>query len=174
MKIKLAFLLVFVLLFSVCYASDSIITASDLAKVCQTPPKIADWIRTHIWYKTDMDKWEKVDYWQSSEVTLSKNNKYKERTGDCEDFAVLTFETLHFIDVEGHIIGVMYKKGHETINHVVCTFQYNNKWCYIDQGYFKSSNAKSSEEMLKAVIGTVFAMVELDTNGKVINSKVVR
>jgi len=79
---------------------------------------IAKWIKTNIKYKQDT-----YDYWQKSEETLQLN------TGDCEDIAVLFYDTIKQYGYEAKI----YIIGYKTQGHALCIFKNrNNYWQIFD------------------------------------------
>jgi len=123
-------------------------TIDDIVYYYKTPKEIASWIRKNIWYRKDIDKWGVRDYWQTSEETLTIDKDKGERTGDCEDFAILARDCLYLIDINAELF--IFRKT-KTLSHAVCIFEYNNKWCYIDLGDYCETRAKSKDE-LKQII----------------------
>jgi predicted transglutaminase-like cysteine proteinase len=79
-------------------------TVKELAEKVKTPEQLSFWMGRNIWYHYDKDKWGKEDYWQTPEETLSKENKYKEYSGDCEDFAILVRDVLKEWKINSTII----------------------------------------------------------------------
>jgi hypothetical protein len=161
----------FVLSYLILPCGVTIQTAQDLATYCKTPTRLASWIKSHIWYKTDIEKFEKLDYWATSAETLSIKNKFRMRCGDCEDMAILTHDTLKYFDITSTIIGLNYKSGKTHINHIICIFNIEKRWCIIDSGYYRISNQTTLELALREIykINNSLTVMEYNSSGKVIS-----
>jgi hypothetical protein len=82
---------------------------SDLAKMCNRPWKLGLWLWNRIWYKKDINLYNKNDYWATPEETL------KNMSGDCDDFAKLARRVLQILGYNAFMMCLFNKKeGHAT------------------------------------------------------------
>ena len=125
------------------WAYDATIkTIRDIAAIYQTPERVGWWISRNIYYRSDYDKWKKPDYWQTSEETLKIDPVYGERTGDCEDMAILAQDVLHLLHYTDAFVLVVYQRKTKK-HHAVCVFYYRNQYCYLDNGTFKTTGTRN-------------------------------
>ena len=146
---KINIILLLLLIPNLLWAYDSTIkTIRDIANYYQTPERVGYWISHNIYYRSDSEKWNKPDYWQTAEETLQIDPIYGERTGDCEDMAILAREILkllHFSDA--HVLLVRIPRG----THAVCVFYYRNQYCYLDNGTFCMTNTRDYKQVKKII-----------------------
>lgn len=63
------------------------------------------WINKNIEYVSDDTRWDIVDLWQKSPMTLSI------KTGDCEDMAILADDILYHSDIQTRMVIGEYSNG---------------------------------------------------------------
>ena len=71
---------------------------ADTGMQFDTVQDVVDWVADHIEYRSDEQRWDVSDYWQTPSQTLAK------RTGDCEDFVILDMQLLHEIGIESWMV----------------------------------------------------------------------
>jgi hypothetical protein len=139
-------LLILFFIFFIINSAYAISTVDELVEHCkQSPEKLGNWIVQHIWYKEDMAKWGKREYYQSPSETLSKDNKFKLQSGDCEDYAILAYACLLKLGYEPKLM-VLYTR---TTAHCICVFLYKKKWCLLGVEYLTVTDATSYEGIRK-------------------------
>ena len=123
---------------------DKIATLDELAKYTyKDPKKLANWLRHHIYYKTDK---KSTDEWEPAEIA------FKRLSCDCEELASIVYEVLLKWGWTPHIVVVWNGKR----AHAVCAFHYG-KWSYVDFAGLTVTNAMS--------LGTVPEYVYADWTG---------
>jgi hypothetical protein len=131
----------FLTIFFIFYCLNSVYaisTVDELIEYCKKDPqKISKWISNNIRYKNDLDKWDKLEYFQSPSETLSKDNKYGLQSGDCEDYAILAYACLKKLGYKPLLLTMFNTKG----AHCVCIFVYKGQWSYLGEEPLTKTNA---------------------------------
>lgn len=131
-----------VLLFcaALCPAEDQM--PVDMPDSIRTPEDLAHWFSSKFRYVMEIP-----DNWQTAEETLSL------RTGDCEDFAVLSRTLLAKIGIQSEIVIVEFKGLQVT--HAMCAWQdgqqvnlmSNGKLCKVEAGSIKEALKKKYPDL---------------------------
>ena len=112
-----------------------------------------NWLQNNITYKFD-----KNDYWQSPIETI------KNKTGDCEDFAILNKAVLNVLGYNATV----FIMRNTTSAHAFCIFQDNDRYNMIDNSTLITLNAKSIREIATylfiATDFVIFTQVNIKTH----------
>ena len=107
----------------------------------KTPTDISDWLLQNITYTYDKEIHNKYDYWQTPIETVEL------KTGDCEDYAILSGELLKEIGVKSVLVGLqtsLTKSGHG-----ICIFKYNSEtYSILDCGNLKETPYRTIREIV--------------------------
>lgn len=91
-------------------------TVDELAKVCNTPEKLSDWVTNRVWYTRDENDGQK-DYWQNSQETLDR------KKGDCEDYAAIYRDALRKMGYKAKCVDLMVNNPEKVSAHMVTAYQ---------------------------------------------------
>jgi len=104
------------------------ITVGELAELCDTPEKLSAWLRRNIRYVTDKEKHGVKDHWQTAGETL------RDRTGDCDDFAILARAVLRLQGYNAKLLSVTQWVGYRRDlkkSHMVCAVEIEGVYWHI-------------------------------------------
>lgn len=89
---------------------------------------IRDWVAINIDYKSDEERWDVDDYWQTPEETLSYS------TGDCEDFAILLCSLLRAYGIDAERVYVALGIDDEEFGHafLIENWYHDGEWRRIE------------------------------------------
>ena len=108
----------------------------------KTPKAISEWQIKNITYEYDYISVKKLDYWQIPLETIVL------KTGDCEDFGILSGEMLRAIGIKSKLVGLTIKKN--TMPHFICIFKNKGSEPYLvfDCGILKSTPYKTVKDIV--------------------------
>ena len=148
MKTRIGLTIILLLLSSNAFAEIN--SPPDLERYCQgSPGKLSRWINGNIWYRSDKDKWGVSDYWQTPEETLSRNNKYGQRSGDCEDYAVLAYRVLSGMGYDPHLFTIIFSVNGKILSHATTAFEWNGTYYYMGVEHLTNSGEKNLDNLFK-------------------------
>lgn len=101
-----------------------------------TPLELSLWLSREFKYQTEMP-----DYWQSAEETLNL------KTGDCEDFAILSQTILKSLSIPSEILIIKFKGLN--LSHTICIFKDKGLYSFI-----------SNQKLIRTQANTIIAAVE--------------
>lgn len=106
----------------------------------KTPTDLSQWMIKSFVYQD-----EEIDYWKTPEETI------KDKSGDCEDFAILSKKVLKDLGHKAYVI-VLVNKDKSKFSHAVCLFQEKNKtYSVIDNQYYYSFKYKNWKKLLNKI-----------------------
>lgn len=130
-------------------------TVEELADWCKDNPILLGfWLSNRIRYVSD-EKPE--DEFRQPQLTLNTLE------GDCDDVSVLAYAVLEKWGIKPQIIGIY----QNMFAHSICMFEWNNKWCIIDNGGFQSFKVQTIRQCIERVYPNWTTISEHELNGKV-------
>ena len=121
---------------AICIAENQ--TPLDIQDSIRTPEDLAQWFSSKFTYAMEIP-----DRWQKAEETLSL------KTGDCEDFAILSRALLDKMGIRCEIVIVEFKGL--PMAHAICAWQDAQKVNLMSNGKLYKIKADSIESAIKKV-----------------------
>ena len=125
-------------------------TVSDIT-TGRTFQQALRWVERNVWYKSDFKKWRRSDYWQTPEETLTKDSSFGERTGDCEDYAILCRAILKEYEIPSQVLRINGVTNRHVAGHAVCIFEHTQRWWYIDNGVLLQSSFQTKDKLIEYI-----------------------
>ena len=135
---------------ALCPAEDQM--PVDMPDSIRTPEDLSQWLSSNFRYVMEIP-----DHWQNTEETLNL------RTGDCEDFAVLSKALLDRIGIASEIVIVEFR-GLQ-VSHAICAWQdagqvnlmSNGKLCKVEAGSIKEALKKKYPDLKRIRFASVLS-----------------
>jgi len=103
----------------------------------KTPRDLSNWLKNNFTYQ-----WEDEDYWKTPEETV------RDKTADCEDFAILSKKVLTDLGHRAYLTILMPKKKND-YGHAICLFREKDKtYSVIDNQYYYPLKYKDWKDIL--------------------------
>lgn len=108
----------------------------------RSPEAISGFMLQNFKFVKDDDQFQKQDYWQSTEEF------WKNRAGDCEDFALFAQAALKRVGIETRVVSLYAPGGYA---HTVAIFRQNGTYHVMNDGRLYRYDALTIEEALTRV-----------------------
>ena len=124
------------------FGDKTYFTSLILKEKLYTPRDISKWLLENITYASDIELYNKIEFWQTPIETISK------KAGDCEDFAFLTQELLNQIGITSEVVAMESLE----FGHAICVYKWGNDYYIFDDGHLWK--AKDGINNIESIINT--------------------